>query len=94
MSLKAPLFSVIPEETIRVVHAAFPKGNRYVRLRDTFGPLFFNPDFQHLFSHTSSRSSSSHASSFSHASSASSSLSSLATAAIGPAAAPLVVERA
>jgi transposase len=29
-----------------------PKGNRYILLRDTFGPLFHNPDFQHLFSHT------------------------------------------
>ena len=52
MSLKAPLFSVIPAETIRVAHAAFPKGNRYLQVRDTFGPLFFNPDFHHLFSHT------------------------------------------
>jgi transposase len=52
MSLNAPLFSVIPEETVRVAQAAFPKGNRYLRLRDTFGPLFYNPDFAHLFSHT------------------------------------------
>ena len=52
MSLKAPLFSVIPEETARVAQAAFPKGNRYLRLRDAFGPLFFNPDVHHLFSHT------------------------------------------
>ena len=40
MSLNAPLFSVIPEETERVAKAAFPKGNRYLRLRDTFGQLF------------------------------------------------------
>src|SRR5215212_7656799 len=49
MSLKAPLFYVVPTETVRVAKAAFPKGNRYLQLRDTFGPLFHNPDFQHLF---------------------------------------------
>lgn len=52
MSLNSPLFYVIPEETVRVAKAAFPKGNRYLLLRDTFGPLFHNSDFQHLFSHT------------------------------------------
>ena len=52
MSLNAPLFYIIPEETVRVAQAAFPKGNRYLRLRDTLGPLFHNPDFTHLFSHT------------------------------------------
>ncbi|MBP1466284.1 transposase [Candidatus Chloroploca sp. M-50] len=51
MSLNSPLFYVIPEETVRVAKAAFPKGNCYLLLRDTFGPLFHNPDFQHLFSH-------------------------------------------
>jgi len=35
-----------------VAKAAFPKGNRYLLLRDTFGPLFHNSDVQHLFSHT------------------------------------------
>ncbi len=49
MSLKAPLFSVIPEDTERVAKAAFPKGNRYLQLRDTFGALFTNIDFRHLF---------------------------------------------
>jgi transposase len=49
MSLKAPLFSVIPEDTERVAKAAFPKGNRYLQLRDTFGALFTNTDFRHLF---------------------------------------------
>ena len=52
MSLNAPLFYVIPDETVQVAKAAFPKGNRYLLLRDTFGPLFQNPDFAHLFSHT------------------------------------------
>ena len=50
MSLHVPLFTVIPDETVRVAKAAFPKGNRYLQLRDTFGPLFDSADFQHLFS--------------------------------------------
>ena len=50
MSLHVPLFAVIPEDTARVAKAAFPTGNRYLRLRDTFGPLFDSRDFQHLFS--------------------------------------------
>src|ERR687886_2130841 len=50
MSLKAALFPVVPAETARVAHAAFPKGNRYLLLRDTFGPLFESTQFQHLFS--------------------------------------------
>ncbi|CAN5872484.1 hypothetical protein BH10CHL1_BH10CHL1_30820 [soil metagenome] len=50
MSLDAPLFYVVPAETIRVAKAAFPRGNRYLQLRDSLGSLFHNPDFQHLFS--------------------------------------------
>ncbi len=50
MSLNTPLFSVIPEDTERVAKAAFPKGNRYLLLRDALGPLFTSTDFQHLFS--------------------------------------------
>lgn len=52
MSLNTPLFAVIPDETARVAKAAFPKGNRYLLLRDTFGSLFTSADFAHLFSHT------------------------------------------
>ncbi len=43
MSLNAPLFSVIPEDTERVAKVAFPTGNRYLQLRDTLGPLVFRP---------------------------------------------------
>lgn len=50
MSLKASLFTSIPEETVRVAKAAFPKGNRYLRVRDTFGPLFAGEAFKALFS--------------------------------------------
>lgn len=49
MSLHAPLGYVIPEETARVACAAFPKGNRYMQMRDTLGPIFTNPEFADLF---------------------------------------------
>ena len=49
MSLDAPLFSLIPDETARVARAAFPKGNPYICMRDALGPIFINPDFADLF---------------------------------------------
>jgi transposase len=52
MSLHAPLFYLIPEETARVAQAAFPKGNPYMRMRDALGPIYTNPEFTHLFSQT------------------------------------------
>ena len=50
MSLHAPAFYTIPEETIRVAKAVLPSGNRYMQIIDILGPLFYNRDFQHLFS--------------------------------------------
>jgi hypothetical protein len=35
MSMKPQPIPEIPVETIRVVRAAFPKGNLYIHLRDT-----------------------------------------------------------
>ncbi len=52
MSLHAPLFYQLPDETVRVAQAAFPKGNPYMRMRDAFGPLYTNPEFAALFSTT------------------------------------------
>src|ERR687886_786929 len=52
MSLRAPLVYCIPEETARVARAAFPKGNPYMRRRDTLGPIYTNPEFAHLFPKT------------------------------------------
>lgn len=49
MSLRAPLFSVIPEQTEQIARAAFPKGNPYMAMRDAMGPISRNPDFAHLF---------------------------------------------
>ena len=40
----------IPEETIRVARAAFPKGNPYMRLRDEMGVLYQDQRFVELFS--------------------------------------------
>lgn len=49
MSLHAPLFYPIPQQTAQVAHAAFPKGNPAMRLRDTLGPIYTNPEFAALF---------------------------------------------
>ena len=49
MSLNAPLGYAVPEETARVAQAAFPKGTRYMKMRDVFGPIYSNAAFAHLF---------------------------------------------
>src|SRR5438093_373852 len=49
MSLPAPVFTLIPEETARVAHAAFPNGHIYIRMRDELGPIYHNSDFADLF---------------------------------------------
>jgi transposase len=52
MSLHAPLGYAIPEQTIQVARAAFPKGNAYMQMHDTLGPIYINPDFAALFPKT------------------------------------------
>jgi transposase len=52
MSLPASPDSTIPEETRRVAHAAFPRGSLFMRMRDTLGPIYSDPQFACLFSHT------------------------------------------
>jgi transposase len=49
MSLQSPLAYPIPEHTSLVAHAAFPNGNPYMRMRDSLGPIYINPDFAALF---------------------------------------------
>lgn len=49
MSLRAPIVYCIPDETARIAQAAFPKGNPYMRMRDTLGPIYTNPEFAALF---------------------------------------------
>ena len=51
MSLKPQEVNPIPEETMRVAHAAFPKGNALMRLRDLLGPIYTDAQFTALFPH-------------------------------------------
>ena len=49
MSLQVPANSLIPEETLRIARAAFPKGTLCMRLRDALGPIFTHEQFADLF---------------------------------------------
>ena len=49
MSLQPRRLQDVPEETARIAHAAFPKGNVYMRLRDELGILYEDADFAALF---------------------------------------------
>ena len=49
MSLKPTPIQPVPEETIHVAKAAFPKGNLYLTLRDKLGTIFQDEDFAELF---------------------------------------------
>src|ERR687888_498889 len=49
MSLRPHALEPVPEETARVARAAFPKGNPYLLLRDTFGTIFRDDDFATCF---------------------------------------------
>jgi hypothetical protein len=35
----------VPEQTAEVAHAAFPKGNRSLQMRDTLGTVYTHADF-------------------------------------------------
>ena len=50
MSMQPQLFYVIPTETERVAHAAFPKGCAIMQIRDELGMLCADQDFAALFS--------------------------------------------
>ena len=50
MSLHPQPFDIIPEETRRVAHAAFPKGTLYLTLRDPLSPFYKDEGFASLFS--------------------------------------------
>jgi hypothetical protein len=49
MSLHPEQIGEVPEETARVAKACFPKGNRYMRLRDSLGTIFDDQEFADLF---------------------------------------------
>ena len=50
MSMHPQAIGPIPEETVRVAHAAFPRGNPYLTMRDQLGPLSDDQDCATLFS--------------------------------------------
>jgi transposase len=41
----------IPEETMRVARAAYPKGHLYMKIRDALGTVYQDQAFAHLFPH-------------------------------------------
>lgn len=49
MSLKVKPLPSIPEETVQVAESAFPKGNRYMLMRDKLGAIFEETDFVELY---------------------------------------------
>lgn len=49
MSLKPSIIEPIPEETVHIARAAFPKGNLYLSMRDELGIAFSDADFAELF---------------------------------------------
>jgi transposase len=51
MSLQPHADGVIPAETARIARAIFVKGNLYLQVFDTFGPLFQDQEFAALFAH-------------------------------------------
>ncbi len=52
MSLKPERINPVPEETARIAHAAYPKGNVFMHMRDELGTIYQDEPFAHLFSHT------------------------------------------
>ena len=49
MSLHCQPIGHIPEETVRVARAAFPKSNLYMKMRDELGTFYEDHDFEDLF---------------------------------------------
>ena len=51
MCLHPALIPPVPKETARVAHAAFRKGNIYLKLREELGVLYKDEDFSELYAH-------------------------------------------
>ena len=49
MSLQPRPIERVPEETARIAHAAFLKGNVYMQMRDVLGAMYDDANFAHLF---------------------------------------------
>ncbi len=52
MSLKPERINPVPEETARIAHAAYPKGNVFLQMRDELGTIYEDENFADLFSST------------------------------------------
>lgn len=51
MSMRPLLSDAVPDDTARLARASFRKGNPYLALRDTLGPLFADSEFADLYAH-------------------------------------------
>jgi transposase len=49
MCLQIEIAYSVPDQTARIAHAAFPKGNIYMTMRDELGPLYEDRQFADLF---------------------------------------------
>jgi transposase len=49
MTLHSQAIGPVPEEAARIAHAAFRKGNLYLRIRDELGTLYEDSFFAVLF---------------------------------------------
>ena len=49
MSMRPKPIDSVPEDTVRVAKAAFPKGNLYMQMRDVLGNISDDEDFSELF---------------------------------------------
>ncbi len=49
MSMHPHAIGSIPDETVRVARAAFPRGNMYLTMRDQLGTLYEDQNFAALF---------------------------------------------
>ncbi len=49
MALRPQTVPPVPEETVRIARAAFPKGNLYLQIQDEIGVLLTDADFTDLF---------------------------------------------
>jgi len=49
MSLQPMPIAPVPEETVRIARAAFPKGNLYLTIRDELGTIYTDETFADLF---------------------------------------------
>jgi transposase len=49
MCLQPAPAAPVPDETARIAHAAFPRGNPWMQLRDTVGPIYDDTSFAPLF---------------------------------------------